>query len=332
MRPPFYVAIVLSIACVIALLELPYAYYQFLRWGVCGGSAFLAYTAFTQYRMVPWAAALGVFAFLFNPIFPFYLDRGAWMIIDAMAAGAFAIFAWNYRSKVLEWDELTKAAFEGEQYRVSEIERSGREAAADKGRAASDGSSPLVVDKPLELPARLYVLAHMVGIDASQRVDMTEFAAALSAAVFRRVLYLRFGADQPSEDEGLDWKGILLLGITDALSQRLKVDWYAVMMTAYLEAFLTVYVRPDGEIDADAIEKTNMQALDLQPILSSQPATSDLYRSIGGWTSTWLSENDEAALQSVANNLDAIREAVREAQILKASSGTEGESGSNGRQ
>ena len=58
-----------------ALGSHPYGYYQFLRWLVTGIQ-----------KKNGWAWAYGVTAVLYNPIWPFYLDKDTWGFIDVAAA------------------------------------------------------------------------------------------------------------------------------------------------------------------------------------------------------------------------------------------------------
>jgi len=77
-----------------ALGSWPYAYYQLLRWIVCGVGAYSAYLAYTQNRK-GWAGIFAVVAILFNPIMPFYLERDTWQIIDVIAAIPFLAYAFT---------------------------------------------------------------------------------------------------------------------------------------------------------------------------------------------------------------------------------------------
>jgi hypothetical protein len=63
----------------------PYAYYQILRWLVCGTAAMLAYYSYQWQN--PWAPWLfGALAVLFNPFAPIHFERGVWSVIDRIAA------------------------------------------------------------------------------------------------------------------------------------------------------------------------------------------------------------------------------------------------------
>jgi len=82
---------ILAIALLlIAIGDHPYSYYQFLRWAILIIAGYSAYLAYNN-RKVGWAWIFGVIAFLFNPIFPFYLEKTTWQFIDGITAVIFAI-------------------------------------------------------------------------------------------------------------------------------------------------------------------------------------------------------------------------------------------------
>ncbi len=76
--------------CLIAILPLPYIYYQVLRFIACGGFAWAAYMTFeNDMPVMPWICI--VFAIIFNPIIPVHSTKTIWIIIDLCAA-LFLIF------------------------------------------------------------------------------------------------------------------------------------------------------------------------------------------------------------------------------------------------
>jgi hypothetical protein len=84
-----------------AILPLPYPYYMLLRaivFVVFVSLAFKLYKKAQRYdiEMPTWGWVLGVIGILFNPIFPAFLIRELWMVID-LAAG---IFLW----KTIKWE------------------------------------------------------------------------------------------------------------------------------------------------------------------------------------------------------------------------------------
>lgn len=89
------VGICAAVALVLAILSLPYGYYQLLRFGIfaagiyCGiklksaGDEKLAYGLF--------AVALA-----FNPFLPVFLSREIWLPIDLICAALFGFVAYRY--------------------------------------------------------------------------------------------------------------------------------------------------------------------------------------------------------------------------------------------
>ena len=84
------VKIVSGALLLVALLSLPYSYYQFLRWAVMIASIYLAYTSFTSNdKKLGWIFV--VVALIFNPIKPFFFDKSTWQILDLITSGVFFI-------------------------------------------------------------------------------------------------------------------------------------------------------------------------------------------------------------------------------------------------
>lgn len=70
------------------ILPLPIEAYHLVRWVVSVISLYAAYEAFQ--RKVDGkgiGVVLGVIALVYNPIAPFYLNRGIWIIFDVLAGG-----------------------------------------------------------------------------------------------------------------------------------------------------------------------------------------------------------------------------------------------------
>ena len=85
-------ALIDAAALLVALADVPYGYFQLLRWLVCGVSAYGAFQAREALR-TRWMVALGALAVLFNPVLPFYLDRATWQVIDVGAAVVLVVSA-----------------------------------------------------------------------------------------------------------------------------------------------------------------------------------------------------------------------------------------------
>ncbi len=79
-RVPALIAAVMLLA---AIARLPYGYYRYLRFVVCGAAAYTAYIAYRWQKL--WAVwLLGFMAILFNPVMEIHLPRRLWQIIDVV--------------------------------------------------------------------------------------------------------------------------------------------------------------------------------------------------------------------------------------------------------
>ena len=71
-----------------AVLPLPYIYYQLLRIVITLIAAVNAYK-FYEDKDMAWVLVFGVIALIWNPIFPIYMDKSVWIILDLIGAGIF---------------------------------------------------------------------------------------------------------------------------------------------------------------------------------------------------------------------------------------------------
>jgi len=71
-----------------AVLPLPYVYYQLLRIVVTLIAAVNAYKFYEDNQMA-WVLVFGIIALIWNPIFPIYMDKSVWIILDFIGAGIF---------------------------------------------------------------------------------------------------------------------------------------------------------------------------------------------------------------------------------------------------
>ncbi len=84
-----WIALVVGIMLLLAVPSIwPYGYYQLLRWIVTGSAVYLAYQKH-ELGSKFWMWLMIAVAILFNPIFPFFLDKGVWAFLDLIAAGIF---------------------------------------------------------------------------------------------------------------------------------------------------------------------------------------------------------------------------------------------------
>lgn len=77
-----WICIVAGVMALLAILpSWPYSYYQILRLVLFVSSLVVAYSFYNS-KQQGWALAFGAIAFLFNPIFPVFLNRSTWSGID----------------------------------------------------------------------------------------------------------------------------------------------------------------------------------------------------------------------------------------------------------
>jgi hypothetical protein len=77
------IKIVLAILFFICLADMPYGYYQFVRFAGLVGFALLAYQARVQGKQTEMIVYIGL-ALLFQPFFKIVLGRQLWNIVDVV--------------------------------------------------------------------------------------------------------------------------------------------------------------------------------------------------------------------------------------------------------
>lgn len=76
----------------LAVANLPYGYYRFLRIVITLIAGVSAYNSYKKENYILFIAFLGI-AILFNPIFPIYLSKDIWVPIDVITGLFFGITA-----------------------------------------------------------------------------------------------------------------------------------------------------------------------------------------------------------------------------------------------
>lgn len=89
-RPHIVPAVIAAIMLCVAIFPLPYGYYQWLRWIICGISIFIALQSFSWGKIWPLWFFIPI-AILFNPLFPIHLSKEVWQPIDVGCALLFAL-------------------------------------------------------------------------------------------------------------------------------------------------------------------------------------------------------------------------------------------------
>ena len=83
--PPAWVSIVVGAACLLALADWPYGYYQILRLAVTAYAVWLA-ACYADERASLWVWIFSVLAVLYNPIFKISMTRDLHGIINVITA------------------------------------------------------------------------------------------------------------------------------------------------------------------------------------------------------------------------------------------------------
>ena len=89
----------LAILLLLCLFNMPYGYYQLLRFVAVVGFAILAYYEFER-KNVPMAFVFAGLAFLFQPLLKVSLGREVWQIVDVLTAAGLlvTVFLQNKKS------------------------------------------------------------------------------------------------------------------------------------------------------------------------------------------------------------------------------------------
>ena len=87
-NPIFLIA---GIVLFIAMADMPYGYYQLLRFFICGVGAYGAYLCY-EHKKTGWVWILGIIALLFNPFIKFYFEKELWKIIDFIVGIVFCTY------------------------------------------------------------------------------------------------------------------------------------------------------------------------------------------------------------------------------------------------
>lgn len=91
------IKIILSILFFVCLADMPYGYYQIVRFAGLLGFVILAYKACEQNRQIEMIIYIGL-ALLFQPFFKVALGRQVWNVVDVIVALGLIISIW-YRQK-----------------------------------------------------------------------------------------------------------------------------------------------------------------------------------------------------------------------------------------
>ena len=91
------IKIILSILFFVCLSDMPYGYYQIVRFAGLLGFVILAYKAYEQNRQIEMIIYIGL-ALLFQPFFKVALGRQVWNVVDIIVGLGLIISIW-FRQK-----------------------------------------------------------------------------------------------------------------------------------------------------------------------------------------------------------------------------------------
>ena len=93
------IKVVLSVLFLLCLIDMPYGFYQLIRFIALIGFGVLAYKSYQKERQTEFVIYL-ILAVLFLPIFKIYLGRTIWNIIDVVVAIGLLYSVVNNKNKI----------------------------------------------------------------------------------------------------------------------------------------------------------------------------------------------------------------------------------------
>ncbi len=92
MHPINLSRLIASVLLFLAVANLPYGYYRFLRIVITLIAGVNAYNSYKKEKHILFIVFLGI-AILFNPIIPIYLSKDIWIPIDVIAGLFFGVLS-----------------------------------------------------------------------------------------------------------------------------------------------------------------------------------------------------------------------------------------------
>ena len=88
-------AYILGTFTLIGTLQLPIGYYTFLRILVTAGALWILYNI-NDNKIEGWDYFLIITAIFFNPVFPVYLNKEMWSVIDVVTGIGYLLFGFKF--------------------------------------------------------------------------------------------------------------------------------------------------------------------------------------------------------------------------------------------
>lgn len=96
MLPPVWLSYAVALACFVAVFDLPYGFYQFLRLVVTGYAGYLSFLYFQQrHSTIAWAFAF--IALIYNPIFVIAMSKGVHAIFNLITVVLVLVELFKFR-------------------------------------------------------------------------------------------------------------------------------------------------------------------------------------------------------------------------------------------
>ena len=83
---PIFLWLIPVVMLVLAPMPFPYGYYTLLRIIICIASGLICVIEYDTKNANAWVIIFGIFALLYNPIFPVHLTRAIWTPINITTA------------------------------------------------------------------------------------------------------------------------------------------------------------------------------------------------------------------------------------------------------
>jgi hypothetical protein len=94
MRAAWIIHALPALFCLLALFELPYGYYQFLRITVTVASLWTAYKFYKQ-NSYTWSTIFGLIAIIYNPVFKIHMERDTHAAFNVATAAIMLYLFWK---------------------------------------------------------------------------------------------------------------------------------------------------------------------------------------------------------------------------------------------
>jgi hypothetical protein len=104
---PNWVLLLVAVLALVAIADMPYDFYQLLRWLIFGVSIALGVEKFRENK-TGWVWSLGIIALIFNPFVQFHFEKEIWRIFNICASVTFlSIFFHGFSEiKELVWKRI----------------------------------------------------------------------------------------------------------------------------------------------------------------------------------------------------------------------------------